>query len=80
MKRFAAILPLVLMTGCVTSQMIDVARGEHVVIDGKRTSVRKPIPEAYAFLPATVAVDAGTLPFWVVVIIGVNTGLMRQPY
>jgi uncharacterized protein YceK len=66
------------LTGCCTTLTLQKARGSsHTDKKGRTVVDEKPEPAAYALLPLAVAGDAATLPFWVVVTIGVNFGLMR---
>ena len=81
MKRFVMLLlVMACCSGCVTSQTLQTARGETKVVDGKKVVTVKPQPAAYAFIPVAVVADTVTLPFWVVVTIGVNLGLMEAPF
>ena len=81
MKHFVMLLLVIACCcGCVTSQTIRTARGETKDVDGKKVVTVKPQPAAYAFVPIAVGADIVTLPFWVVVTIGVNLGLMEPPF
>jgi hypothetical protein len=59
---------------------VRVAHGEHHTENGEKIIDQKPIPEAHAFMPMAAIADTATLPFWIIVTLGVNTGLMREPY
>ena len=69
------------LTGCCTTLTVQKAKGSsHTDKKGKIVVDQKPEPAAYALLPVAVIGDIATLPYWVVVTIAVNLGLMRPPF
>jgi uncharacterized protein YceK len=66
------------LTGCCTTLTLQKAKGSsHTDKQGKTIVDEKPEPAAYALLPVAAIGDVATLPFWVVVTMAVNLGLMK---
>ncbi len=66
------------LTGCCTTLTLQKAKGSsHTDKKGKTVIDEKPAPAAYALLPVAAVGDAATLPFWMVVTVAVNLGLMK---
>ena len=74
-------------SGCVTANTLEAAKKSHVEYQPSTPArgdtpaeidhVEKGNPELYALLPLAVAADVALLPVYVVVVVGVNVGLIR---
>lgn len=80
----AGLLVAVLTSGCLTSQTIEAAKGEHYTCktpEGERTVDKKPHPAMYTVVPFAVIGDVILVPiYWIPVTIAVNLGLMEPPF